>query len=367
MVADASILVSGTVNGVLGVWVDNQVDGQLRHFLQWPDGWWFNRSPIVDLAWSSQNQMLASASSDGKLCLWNVSKRLLLGTFDAKERTFGVAFSPDGQFLLTRTLENIRFIQCDRTQEVFSLDCPANATRGSLAVHPRSGLIAAAAAETYREESIIVWEADFECLVRNANLTKRSYRNAKVVLIGDHNSGKTSLASALSRQSLQPQTHDLVPQVYRLSRDDLFSTSGASEIREILLWEIPNHGRYESAQRLHLKNTTGTLLAFETSSGAAGLAKSAQMDESFCMSSSFRFGGPPLKKFFAATKSDRADPSDEHDIAAANAQQSTVVPLFVTSANNGSMICGQLSARQSIGAHHHASMSWRRSRISTTL
>jgi WD40 repeat protein len=60
-----------------------------------------HRATVVDLAFSHDGKLLASASDDKTIKIWNVAERKLIRTMKVAEHVQAVAFSPDDKRLLT--------------------------------------------------------------------------------------------------------------------------------------------------------------------------------------------------------------------------------------------------------------------------
>lgn len=346
---DASTLVTATQHGVIGVWLEESIDNQLRHFLQWPDGWWFYGDPVVDLAWSPTLGRVASASRDGKICLWNVASRKLEGSFDTHERTFKVAFSPNGQFMVVRTIESVWFIRCDRMQDVLKTACPAGQRHGHLAIQPASGLVAA---DDCRNGVVQVWQVDFDCLRISSNLRTKKYSNAKVVLTGEPDCGKSSIARVLGTPASLSSTPGTTHRIYRIPEGLVQHSEDTSEIREILLWDLSASQVHDLAHRLYVKNASTVLFAFDATRGVPALMRAVEVYYATGMVSAPDLRWKPACAAFVATKIDRLERSDLADITEAFNQLGlpNASLLLTTTLNNQGL--------QELDAYIRASIQW---------
>src|SRR5258706_14363330 len=114
---DGDTLVTGTTGGTIGVWVESIVDNQLRDGLFAPGGF-AHEGAIVDLAWSKETNVLASASTDGRVRLWNVEERRLLRTLEIDDTPLDVEFALSGRILVVQCVNYLRFIRSDSMAEI---------------------------------------------------------------------------------------------------------------------------------------------------------------------------------------------------------------------------------------------------------
>jgi WD40 repeat protein len=340
--ANEATIVSGTDIGNIGVWdtyepirteAEPGTRAELRDFLPGP-GVWSHRSSVIALAWSTTTDILASASIDGIIHFWNVNDRLLLRTFDCQEPVFDIAFSPDSQLVVARTRDRLRFISFERMEDVLLMDCPSQAEYASLAVNALSSRVAT---EDPEGNAIVVWEVDFERLSRNAKVTKRRYHNAKAVVIGERGVGKTNLLLSLTDQPFRqdPAEHGL--EVHRLRLQESYYDDGTSEVRDILLWDLPN--RHDIIGRVHLTNTDAMILAFDGRADPHALARLANLDQSICdVHCSGQDSTRLPARFLVATKSDRTCEWDEHKVLAELPPEFNAPKIYLTSAVDGTGI-----------------------------
>jgi WD40 repeat protein len=325
---DGMTLVSGTSSGSLGVWERNDIDNQLRHFLP-------GRTPrphadeVLDLAWSQRINTLASASLDGSIQLWNVPERRHLETLQLDEPVFAIDFSPDGTLLVAQTREKLRFVRCHSMVELYALDLPAYANTGCVVVHPHSSLVAVIDSQ---EHAIAVWKVDFAGLMRNAEITRRRYRNAKVLVLGGAASGKTNLALALTNAPFceSPTEHGL--QVHSLDLPESYYDDKTCESREIIFWDLPNHGYPDFVQRMHVDDMAAVLFVFDARSPLAALPTLRQLEQSIRPIASPARSGKTDTRFLVAAKFDRAPSWHGNEVQRTFSHHFPDLPVFLTSA-----------------------------------
>ena len=185
-----------------------------------------------------------------------------------------VAFSGKGDWLLARTEKTVRFVRTDQFEERFKIPSPTDKL-GGIAIHA-DGLVATATAEdsvgSQSDIRVDIWSVDFDSLTTMSNSSSRTYSVAKVVILGERQSGKSSLASILIEQgqpTLSP-SHELA--VHCLKLADEFRDSRCFS-RDVAFWDLSNSVGYNLLQALHLKSAAVTIFGFDstilTGSGAA--------------------------------------------------------------------------------------------------
>lgn len=321
-------LVSASDAGFIGVWIKSEVDNQLRHFLPGGPNACSHANSIQDLAWSKQTCRLASAAADRKIRLWNVASRELIATHDLSEPPTVIEFSPAGDMLVTRTRRRICFLrpQAGQIDEIYAFSHPAGENCGSVSINVHSGLLAA---ENSFEGCIDLWEVDFAALSRNADITSRSYSNAKVVFCGQRNSGKTNLALALSGAPFNEAASEHGMQVHTRRLDTIYAARGVCEIREIAYWDLPNHNRYELVQNLHLSSANATVTVFDCGSITAEEIQGwpRQLPAGIA-------DDTPGSRLFVLNKADRVTEAQVYRLRAAVQSRFQTSNVYVTSARD---------------------------------
>jgi GTPase SAR1 family protein len=318
----------------VGIWTDSAVDNQLRSFLPGPTPW-SHTSPVIDLAWCRETQRVASLSDEGRIKVWDFTRRKLLNTFSCDEPAFDLDFSPDGEVLVLRTLNQLRFIDVTHMTEIYRLDeCPA-ADSGYLTVHNTSGRITA---EDAVRRSITVWEVDFKALARHVRIKTRRYRNAKVLILGDRGSGKTNLLLSLLDRPFRDEATAHGLRTDTLSCEECFDEScGVSEIREIVLWDRPNQDECDILERIDISDAAGIVVVFDWESASAGATPEfARLEASIrpgqCATE--KRNCAPSAILVVGAKCDRSDNANDLAIRANLCQHFSVPKIYSTSAKD---------------------------------
>ena len=176
------------------------------------------------------------------------------------EPILSVDFSPSGKVLVVRTLSQLHFVRADRMQMIHSMRHAADHRHGRLKIHTSQNLMAA---ENSVTGCIDVWRVEFDGMLRLADALHRRYGNAKIVLLGDRNSGKSSLASSLTGGTFKSKSIEHSISINHLPLGEDFSDSNTFLTRELALWEMPNSDRYDLVQRLHLDGSAVVLFTLD--------------------------------------------------------------------------------------------------------
>lgn len=334
---DGKTLVSGTKDGSIGVWIDRSVDWQLRHFLPGsPENPLYpHKSKIQSMAWSKVVDVLASASSDGTIRFWDVDNRRELAATTLSEPLFSSGFCYDGRLFVAQTLERLHFFRVDRFQEIGAIDAPTHPASGCLSINEISSSIATV---DDVEKVVKIHKVDFVGLLKNANISNRSYRNAKVIILGASGEGKSNLAMALGGQpyNVDHSGHGL--QVHPLTLPDLERDDGTVEKREIAIWDLPTQTHFGLAEHFPAtidKGATTALFALDARSTAAAKHLLDQLNRHSSRDSKGLDSGQSLSRIIVATKCDRVPGCTEKHIRETLDISESESSIFLTSAKEG--------------------------------
>jgi small GTP-binding protein len=217
----------------------------------------------VCAAWSSTGNMLALATSNNTVLIWDYGtdqKSILEGHTDA---VVGVSFSFDARLLASKSIDNtIRLWRTDTWEMVAIINEPTyNIPCSHISFHPTLPLLAALS-ESYR--SITILEVDIDALLVEAPIRNVVYyTNAKVVLVGESSTGKTCLARALMGEPFQPQesTHGMNVWTFQVETGE--RVGGGQIIRETLLWDLAGQTEYQVVHQLFLDETAVGIVVFD--------------------------------------------------------------------------------------------------------
>lgn len=202
----------GTDIGVVDI-VSLRDDGETEwHSLEGQEG------AVTGLSYSGSGDLLASASAEGAVFLWDAMRWELLATHSGPRRhgQRPAAFTPRGNWIATSG--------ANATAVLLELDLPTLRTRAR------------------REETV-------------------HYANAKVVLLGDTGVGKSGLGLVLAGKPFEATESTHQRNVYRLSTT--VTAGDRPERREVYLWDLAGQPGYRLLHQLHLRDVAVALLVFD--------------------------------------------------------------------------------------------------------
>ena len=303
---DGESVASGSFSGLVQVW--DAVTGTLHRKLG-------GVGPVYHLAWSPGGRTIACGVNDGKIYLWDLLARdhpairtleghasrvyavawspdgrtLVSGSYDTTIRVWGldtgnssrileghasmvyaVAWSPDGRIVVSKSVDQtVRLWHSGTYNPIATLDEELqNAFLGVPAFHPTRPLLATFGANNL---SVRIWELDVETLLRAAPTPKSQlYTSAKVVLVGESNVGKTSLATRLVEQrtpdASQTTTHGMT--IHKVPAGEFHPNAAKpGESRDIVFWDFGGQDEYRLVHQMFLHDTALALILIDPTRG----------------------------------------------------------------------------------------------------
>ncbi|GIM95315.1 TIR domain-containing protein [Paractinoplanes toevensis] len=219
------------------------------------------------MVWSRDGRMLGAADQDFPLLhVWNSEGRQLAELeVQSDGGRSAVSFSPDGRLLYAADAVALRCWRTDTWQSVMQVDLgnqqlgrglTASPAGSLLAIWDRSGGI----------RGVDIYEVDTNRLLGSKSHGARTYRNAKVVLVGETGVGKSGLGLVLSNQPYRPTDSTHARQVYTFEETEAALPDGGSERRETLLWDMAGQSGYRLIHQLHLAEAAAALVVFDARS-----------------------------------------------------------------------------------------------------
>jgi len=229
-----------------------------------------HRRIIKDIAISADEQFVSScADQDPTVRIWNPETGKLLATLEGHTGAVnGLSFSFGTRYLATKATDStVGLWRCDSWQCVHRLPQQKSYNwRAGISFHPRRALLACFDDGAHQVQIWDVPTTELPPAVGEA----LSYRNVKVLLLGDTGVGKTGLGLVLSGNAYQATDSTHARNVWLFSRSE---TDGqALEIREIYLWDMPGQPGYRLVHQLHLRGSALALILFDARSEAEPFA-----------------------------------------------------------------------------------------------
>ena len=213
--------------------------------------------------WLPDGQILASASADGTIQLWNAETGALILTLEGHTSYIdSISLSADSRLLASKSHDGtVRLWRCDTWKQVAVLEeTVTQYWKPGLAFHPRKARVLATLGE---EDSVIrIWELDSAVILGTA--PKREdvlYTTAKITLVGDSGAGKTGLGWRLAHKEFKehPSTHG--QQFWVI--DELGETRRDRAQCEAVLWDLAGQPDYRLIHTLFLDDVDLALVLFD--------------------------------------------------------------------------------------------------------
>ncbi|GIF22657.1 hypothetical protein BJ973_002978 [Actinoplanes tereljensis] len=217
--------------------------------------------PLTGMTWSWNGRMLCAADAHSPMLrVWDAegnSIAELEGLVNAV-----VAFSADDRLLCAAYQRELRCWRTDTWQMVVQAGLADAGNQGwGVASSPAGPMLALWRRGIRRR--INTYEVDVDTLLDGPAHPSRTYRNAKVVLVGETGVGKSGLGLVLSGQAYRPTDSTHARQVLTFEDTEVALPDGGVERRETLLWDMAGQSGYRLIHQLHLAEATAALIVFD--------------------------------------------------------------------------------------------------------
>jgi small GTP-binding protein len=227
---------------------------------------------LVDaLAWLPEGEMLASASRDGTIRIWDAPKGKVLSILEGHTgAVVALSISANGQYIASKSGDGtVRLWETSSWAEIARvLEAGPDEGGSGIAFHPADPVLATLGDSG---TSIRIWKLDLKVL-RTAPSSMVRYTSAKIVLVGDSNSGKSCLAMRLVEDRYPDDSEHATTHGMRLWRMDPQVLDPAVKVppgqrRDVVLWDLGGQAEYRLVHQLFLHDTTMALLLFDPTRG----------------------------------------------------------------------------------------------------
>ena len=190
-------------------------------------------APIVNASVSPDGQLVVSSSADGTIRFWLSEDWIALGYF----------------------------AMCRNTEPPF---------RAIASFHPSATRLSVASTLVFKDAfGVTLFDFDPEALIGGCTDEYIRYTSAKIALVGESNVGKSCLAQRLAENTYPKDSELGTTHGMRLWQMDLETQSrqGATERRELFLWDMGGQREYRLVHQLFLHDTAIALLPFDPTRG----------------------------------------------------------------------------------------------------
>jgi small GTP-binding protein len=216
---------------------------------------------VNNVAWSPNKRLLASASWDTTIRLWDANSGKALQVLEGHSgRVYWVEFSAEGSWLASKSSDNtIRLWRCNTWACVAVLNESEIDMMGNVAFHPHLPILA-----TLGEKDTIIriWELDEAVLLGQAK-ENVNYTTAKLVLVGDSGVGKTGLGWRLAHGEFKEHASTHGQQFWSIPELGLKRKDGTE--CEAVLWDLAGQHVYRQIHSIFLENVAAALVLFDPS------------------------------------------------------------------------------------------------------
>ncbi len=285
-----------------------------------------HRRPVNDVSWTPDGTLLASASDDATLRIWNALEGLELQVHEVfSSEVVAVAFSPDGNILAARSNDQeIRiFVKETEWRSVHSVNVFEKTSRRGPCKIAFGPVGVTVAYPTSRNKSLCLCRLDYDkCIAALSSSTSVVYSNAKAVLVGDSGVGKTKLAIRLVEDRWDPSDQS--------SRGMTIYTLQSDEHREILLWDLAGQPEYRLIHQMFMNETTLALCVYDPTESETSLS-----GISYWLRVLNRVVTPPPQKILIAARTDVGRARKTRQSIVALCEKQGFLGHFETSAKKG--------------------------------
>jgi GTPase SAR1 family protein/predicted MPP superfamily phosphohydrolase len=257
------IIAAASNNGTIRLW-DVQT-GKLLRSLEGHTIW------VWSVAFSPDGLLLASGSGDRSVKLWEVASGKLLRSLEGHTNWVeSVAFSPDGLLLASGSIEpSVKVWEVARGIELSTyLKLPASHSIHAIQFSPPSTMAASFGKTKLGERDILIHLTKVKPLAAKSHPVA-SYTSAKVVVIGESSVGKSCLSLRLVTDEYQElgTTHGMRTWEMTPQQLDPAAVPPPHEERKVFLWDLGGQQEYRLVHQLFLPETTLALLLFDPTRG----------------------------------------------------------------------------------------------------
>ena len=213
--------------------------------------WAENVGSLSPISLTGDGRLAYTGTKDGKVVCWNVDEGKRVAAFEGHSgRVLAVAVTPDGRFCVSSCADQTVRLWAAHSGQCLAILKGHTSSIIGIAISPDARRITSVSYDC----TLRVWDIPDHILARAEDPTKRGYKNAKIVLLGESRVGKTGLANRLWHDTWQvtDSTHGM--EVRRL---ELGKMPGGDDIQnEAWLWDLAGQPEYRLTHQLFMEQTS---------------------------------------------------------------------------------------------------------------
>lgn len=224
---------------------------------------------ITTIIWSKDSERLYTSSYDGTIRVWNSKTGFQSNILEGHISSVScISLSSDNRFLASKGNapdSSVKIWRTDNFKQIASINEQGyKMWFAGIAFHNKKAVLATLGD---LDTSIRIWEVDYNYLIGNEKSQNgiNYYTNAKVVMLGDSNTGKTCLTHALLGKPFIPQESTHGMKVWNFHSENITSPEGLLVNREIMLWDLAGQVDYHLVHQLFLDKTHLFIILFDAS------------------------------------------------------------------------------------------------------
>jgi len=291
------------------------------------------------LAWSPDSRYLAFAG-DRAVCIVDIRHDKMSHMIEGHLRPLrGLSFSSNGKLLASREGTKGQTRQRTRTllwsteswKQVAQIDEMSSwYLYAPLAFAPTAPLLATTG---NGDEEVHVW--DLSGVLRARPKPQSFYKNAKVALLGDSGVGKSGLGLVLSGKDFAATESTHGRRIWSIESKRVKGSSGKSEIRELLLWDLAGQPGYRLIHQLHLEDVSLALILFDARSELDPFAGVRHWHRALSQAKKSKYSVGSTTELLVAARVDRGPVGVSRTRVEAVMRELGVVDFVETSAKDG--------------------------------
>lgn len=236
---------------------------------------------VYDVAWSFNNNLIAIGTSDYRVSVLDLLNERINSFEGHTSDVHSVSFSHTGSLLASVDRNGTLILwRTNKWEQVGKL---RKINSHGVAFHPALPQLATASSVL---SEFYIWNVDVEALLLGGSSSKETiwYTSAKIVLLGESNIGKSSLAMRLAenrypKDDEQSTTHGMRFWPMEAEQLHLSAKPPKGQRRDVVLWDFGGQDEYRLIHQLFLHDTTLALILIDPTRGRAAFDEAREWNK----------------------------------------------------------------------------------------